>query len=222
MSKLEEMISELCPDGVEFKYFSDVAEYIRGITYGKSDESENGIPVLRANNITIGQNVLNFDDVKHVKTTVKIKPNQFLKKDDILICAGSGSKDHIGKVAYIFDDMEFAFGGFMAVVREKNPSELLPRYMFHNLTSSDFRDYIRSTIESSTINNLNLKVISDFKIPVPPIKIQTEIVRILDSLSDSIDELVLLLEKELTLRKKQYEYYRDQLLTFSEIKKESR
>ncbi|MDE6849401.1 MAG: restriction endonuclease subunit S, partial [Ruminococcus sp.] len=70
--------------------------YIRGITYNKSQEvktaDSNTWKVLRANNIILSTNTLNFDDVKVVNKDVKVKENQILKRNDILICAGSGSK----------------------------------------------------------------------------------------------------------------------------------
>ena len=100
MSKLEELIQELCPNGVEYKKFDNVCQYIRGITYNKTQEAKmddvNPWKVMRANNITLGYNVLNFEDIKLVKRKVKVKKNQLLQKGDILICAGSGSKEHIG------------------------------------------------------------------------------------------------------------------------------
>ncbi|MBQ6269560.1 MAG: restriction endonuclease subunit S [Bacteroidetes bacterium] len=215
MSKIDELIAELCPNGVEYKSFFDIADYVRGVTYGKDDEikdkSSEGIPVLRANNITLGKNSLNFEEIKYINKTVKIKETQFLCKGDIFICAGSGSKEHIGKVAYINSDMKYAFGGFMAVIRMKN-NDVLSRFMFHNLTSQRFREYIRFAIASSTINNLNAKVIENFKIPVPPLEVQREIVRILDNFTMLTTELT----TELAKRKKQYEYYRDELLSFDE------
>lgn len=208
MSRLEKLIAQYCPNGVEYKKFSDVCFYIRGITYNKSQEANigtglNSIKVFRANNITLGSNTLNFDDIKHVKSDVRVKPEQHLKAGDILICAGSGSKDHIGKVAYIFNDLDYTFGGFMAVIRCS--SQLESRFLFHILTGSIFKQYLDIAINSSTINNLNSTVMSNFSVPVPPIEVQQEIVRILDNFTE--------LTAELTARKKQYEYYRDTLLS---------
>lgn len=122
MSKLDDLINELCPNGVKYVDFLTVCNYIRGITYNKSDEINNGtegIGVFRANNITLDSNTLNFDDVKVVSKDVRVKESQWLKKGDILICAGSGSKEHIGKVAFIFNDLNYTFGGFMGVIRPK-------------------------------------------------------------------------------------------------------
>ena len=214
MSKLQELIKELCPEGVEFRKLGEVCEYIRGITYNKSQEAKpndiNTIKVLRANHISVSTNTLNFSDIKEVISTVKYKKEQKLYKGDILICAGSGSKEHIGKVAYIFNDIDYTFGGFMAVVR-CSPN-ITSRFLFHILTSKSFNDYLNKTIDSSTINNLNSRIMGNFEIPLPPLEIQNEIVRILDAFTAHTAEL----QAELQARKEQYEYYRNKLFTFDE------
>ena len=214
MSKLKELIAELCPNGVEYVKFDKICAYIRGITYNKSKEAKandfNPWKVLRANNITLSSNTLNFDDIKLIKSDVKVKQEQFLKKNDILICAGSGSKEHIGKVAFITSDMEYTFGGFMAVIR--CDSQLNSRYMYHILTGDIFKKYLKYALNSTTINNLNMSVMANFQFPVPPLPVQEEIVRILDSFTSLTAELQTKLQAELQARQKQYEYYRDTLL----------
>lgn len=214
MSRLSEMIKELCPDGVEYRWFEDCCEYVRGITYNKSNEARSDSDpvwrVLRANNITLSSNTLNFDDVKLIEKTVRVKGDQFLTKGDILICAGSGSKEHIGKVAYIDEDMEYTFGGFMAVIRCN--SSIDSRYLFHIFTSKLFLLYLDTALNSSTINNLNFTVMKKFIFPVPPLPIQNEIVKMLDNFTELTAELT----AELALRKKQYNFYRDSLLNFSQ------
>ena len=104
---------------VEWKPLGDVAEYVRGLTYSKANESSDrsGYKVLRANNITLSGNTINFDDVKFIKYETKVKPAQKLYKNDILISAASGSREHVGKVAFIQSNIDFYFGGFMGVVR---------------------------------------------------------------------------------------------------------
>lgn len=215
MSRLDELIAELCPNGVEYRTLGDCAEYVRGVVYNKSAEindNSEGYKILRANNISLNTNTLNFDDVKVISKSVKVSPRQMLSKDDILICAGSGSKEHIGKVAYIESDMDYTFGGFMGVVR---CNKLIhSKYLFHMLTGCLFKQHLEKTLNSSTINNLNSSVMNSFKIPVPPLPVQEEIVRILDNFAELTAELT----AELSKRKQQYQYYRDMLLTFNDIK----
>ncbi|HBC9577250.1 restriction endonuclease subunit S [Escherichia coli] len=212
MSYLEKLL-----DGVEveWKTLGEVAKYVRGLIYSKSSESADGqgYKVLRANNITLSNNCLNLNDVKVVRFDTKVKSSQKLYKNDILISAASGSREHVGKVAYIESDIDYYFGGFMGVVR--CDEKLNPRYLFHVLTSDIFQKYLDEMLNSSTINNLNSAVMGRFKIPLPcpdnpekSLAIQSEIVRILDKFTA--------LTAELSMRKKQYNYYRDQLLSFKE------
>ncbi|VTX60155.1 restriction endonuclease subunit S [Haemophilus parainfluenzae] len=198
---------------VEWKPLKDVAEYIRGVTYNKANESTNniGYKVLRANNITLSGNTLNFDDIKVIKFDTKVKSSQMLYKNDILISAASGSREHVGKVAFIYQDIDYYFGGFMGVIRCNN--NVNSRYLFHIFTSSIFQDYLNEVLNSSTINNLNSKVMDSFRLPIPPLSVQTEIVKILDALTALTSELT----SELTLRRKQYEYYRKKLLSFDSL-----
>ena len=191
---------------VEWKTLGEVCDYIRGITYNKSAETTevDGWKVLRANNITLETRKLNFNEVKHVKKTIRVRENQMLHKGDILICAGSGSKEHIGKTAYIESDIDYTFGGFMGVLRLKEEKTISSRYLFHYIGSGAFTKYLGATLKSSTINNLNNGIISPFTIPIPSLRVQARIVEILDKFT------------ELEARKKQYAYYRDQLLNFSQ------
>lgn len=211
MSKLNKLIQELCPNGVEYRKLGEIGEYIRGVTYDKKSEVQNECDawkVFRANNITLSSNTLNFNDIKLVSKSVKVKESQKLVKDDILICAGSGSKDHIGKVAYIFSDIDYTFGGFMGVIRV-NKNILMSRFLFHILTGSLFSKHLEINLNSSTINNLNSQIMNSFEIPLPPLPIQEEIVKILDRFAEYTAEL----QAELQARKEQYEYYRNLLLT---------
>jgi type I restriction enzyme S subunit len=202
---------------VVWKPLGMVAEYVRGLVYNKSSESSDGLgyKVLRANNITLASNLLNFDDVKVVNFDTKVKDSQKLYKNDIFISAASGSREHVGKVAFIDADLDFYFGGFMGVVRCGN--SVNSRYLFHVFTSDIFQKYLDEMLNSSTINNLNSTVMGEFKIPIPcpenpkkSLEIQAEIVRILDSFTELTTELI----TELITRKKQYKYYRHQLLSF--------
>ena len=199
---------------MEWKTLGEVCDYIRGITYNKSAETTevDGWKVLRANNITLETRKLNFNEVKHVKKTIRVRENQMLHKGDILICAGSGSKEHIGKTAYIESDIDYTFGGFMGVLRLKEEKTISSRYLFHYIGSGAFTKYLGATLKSSTINNLNNGIIAPFTIPIPSLRVQARIVEILDKFTQLEAEL----EAELEARKKQYAYYRDQLLNFSQ------
>ncbi len=208
MHKIECLLQTLAPKGVEFRKLGDIGEYIRGVTYKKNQEINNlecGIKVLRANNITLS-NHLNFEYIKVINKNVKIRKEQYLKKNDILICAGSGSSEHIGKVAFINTDFDYVFGGFMGVIRIR---EVNSRFVYHIFTSNIFKQYLEKSLNTTTINNLNANILQNFLIPIPPLEIQQEIVKILDAFTE--------LNTELKARKKQYQYYQNMLLDFKDI-----
>ncbi|GAA8522329.1 hypothetical protein HpDR58_16720 [Helicobacter pylori] len=216
MHKIERLLHTLVPKGVGFRKLGDIGEYIRGVTYKKKQEINNlecGIKVLRANNITLS-NHLNFEDIKVINKNVKIRKEQYLKKNDILICAGSGSSEHIGKVAFIDTDFDYVFGGFMGVIRIR---EINSRFVYHIFTSNIFKQYLEKSLNTTTINNLNANILQNFLIPIPPLEIQQEIVTILDAFTELNAELNTELNTELNARKKQYQYYQNMLLDFNDI-----
>ena len=107
----------------------EVCDFLRGLTYKKTDEvgfSSNA--VLRANNIALGKGVLNFDEIKYIRDDIKIADTKFVKKNSVLLCTASGSKSHLGKTAFIDGHYEYAFGGFMGLLRPK--SELDGKYLY--------------------------------------------------------------------------------------------
>lgn len=194
---------------VEWKKLGEVCSYYRGVTYKKSQEipfGSGGTRILRANNITLNSNKLNFDDVKELSLNVKIKDYQWLNSNDILICAGSGSKEHIGKVAYIFDTIRYAYGGFMGKIVASE--RLHPRFLFFVMSSQLFKKYLVVALKSTTINNLNTEIVNNFYIPIPSLPEQQRIVVILNTFTSSIDNL----KQQIEQRRKQYEYYREKLL----------
>ena len=188
------------------------AEYIRGLTYSKSAEDIAGtIRVLRANNIDQESGTLNFRDVRCLATGTKVKREQKLSEGDILMSAASGSRSHVGKVAYINDDLDYYFGGFMAVFRVRK--NIHSPYLFHILSSRGFQEFLDRAIESTTINNLSASLLEKFLIPVPDLKTQIEVSRRLDTLNCLIQDL----RSELEMRHQQFDYFRGKLLTFKEL-----
>jgi hypothetical protein len=98
----------------------EICELYRGVVFAKEDEVvEGGIKVLRANNINKDRSEFNWQDIKQVSSKLVFSDDKKLKKNDIFICLASGSKDHIGKVTFVKEDLDFYFGGFMGAIRVK-------------------------------------------------------------------------------------------------------
>lgn len=171
--------------GWQIKTIGDVCEFQRGLTYAKGDEvdvSDN--VVLRATNIDLATNLLTFDELKYISDKVIVPETKKVKKGSLMICTASGSKSHLGKVAYIDDDYGYAFGGFMGMLTPL--SGLLPKYLFHLMTSEDYKDFISSLSDGANINNLKFDDLKRFPVPVPPLSEQQRIVAILDEAFDGI------------------------------------
>jgi type I restriction enzyme M protein len=165
----------------------EVCELVRGVVYSKEDEvTDGGLQVLRANNINKDRYELRLDDIKHVSPMAEFSSEKKLKKGDIFICLASGSKDHIGKVALIREDTDFYFGGFMGAIRV-NPGRLHPEYLLKQLTTGHFNNFLREQIVGANINNLSGALLYRFKIPLPPLEVQKEIVAEIEGYQKVID-----------------------------------
>ena len=165
---------------IESKYnqekFKNLVSYFSsGITYDKTDvssEKTNNI-ILTADNINL-QNKLDIKKQIFLKNNVNLQPDKKLKSKDIFICLSSGSKKHIGKIAYITKDEPYYAGGFMGIIRA-NEGLIKPLYLYTILQ----HPYIKQTLEaSSTGNNINnlSSSLSDIKLPLPPLDIQEKII----------------------------------------------
>ncbi|NMA30624.1 MAG: N-6 DNA methylase [Candidatus Methanofastidiosa archaeon] len=165
----------------------DVINFFRGVTYSKEDESdnENSKIVLRANNIDLSTGKIVFSDLKKVSGRLEFKDSQLLKKSDILICTASGSADHIGKVGFSYEDYPYYFGGFMGVIRSQ--STIDPYYLYMQLKNEQFRKFLVETSVGANIRNLNYSTFSTYKIPLPPLEVQREIVTEIEGYQKLID-----------------------------------
>ena len=139
---------------------------IRGVSYKPKDLSEGlkegFVTLLRANNIA--NNVLNFEDVQFVSEG-RVSDDQIIREGDILICASSGSLEHVGKAALCMPDMEYTFGAFCKLIRPIG--KLYPEYIAGYMRTDAYRNTISDLAQGSNINNLRNEHINDLMIPIP-------------------------------------------------------
>lgn len=181
MSRLEELIQQLCPDGVEYELLENVSEIKRGIRVVKSQLMQSGKCPVYQNSLT----PLGFFDQNNAPANTTF-----------IIVAGAA-----GEIGYSTCDFWAADDCFYFFPSAK----LLSRYIYHFMLMK--QPYLLSKVRKASIPRLARSAIEKLKIPVPPLEVQREIVRILDQFTE--------LTAELTARKKQYEYYRDELLVHS-------
>lgn len=176
----------------ESKRFDEIADIIRGVTYSKSDQSnlETNKIILTADNITLNGN-FEINKTVYLYEDYQISNEKKLRKNDIFICFSSGSKQHLGKVAFIEKDTIYYAGGFMGIIRVKNNNE--PKY-FYQLLNTLLRQAIRDIGSGSNINNLS-GVINEIKIPLPPLDIQKKIVSEIEVLEKQEQKAVENIEK---------------------------
>lgn len=182
MSKLKELIDRLCPGGVEYKPLGEVCNILRGKRLTKTEMVHDGIyPVYHGGLEPLGH----YDKSNREANTVMI----------INVGASAGTVGFCDKPFWSSD------GCFCLSHSEDVQSKFAYYYLSNNQ-----KDFV-SKVRHAGIPTLDAKVIRDYVIPVPPIEIQEEIVKILDRFADYAAEL--------QARKEQYEYYRNLLLTFN-------
>lgn len=152
-------------------------------------------------------NTIDFDHCVYVsKERYEQDPYIQIKEDDVLI-----TKDGtLGKIAYISElPMPATLNGGVFVVRGKT-GEVTQRFLKYYLISNNFKNWIEQNHTAGSIMHLTQKLLEKFNIPVPSPSTQEDIVSTLDSFEQYISKL----ERLITLREKQYAYYREKLLTF--------
>jgi len=185
MSKIDELIQELCPDGVEYKNLGSLASVNTGSQLNKTTLSKAGeYPVLNGG--------ISPSGYYHLSNT---------EEDTIAISQGGASAGYVN-----FMHTKFWAGAHCFVIKPITDC-IENKYLYYILKND--QDKFMNAKLGAGIPGLNRKELTNYLIPIPPLPIQQEIVRILDKFTALEAEL----EAELEARKKQYEYYRNQLLT---------
>ncbi|MDY4462226.1 MAG: restriction endonuclease subunit S [Sodaliphilus sp.] len=190
MSKLQELINKLCPNGVEFKPLGEVCEIKTGKGITKNDATGGGnYPIISGGQTPMGY----YHEYNRGPKTVTISR----------VGAYAGFVSFIEEPFYLNDKC------FSIIPINDFQTIINSRFLFHHLKNKE--ETIKNLQSEGGVPTINTKKVGSIMIPVPPIEVQEEIVRILDSFSDYAAEL----QAELQARKQQYEYYRNLLLTFN-------
>lgn len=204
MSKLEELIQELCPDGVEYKKLGEIGKFYGGIIGKSKEDFKDGNSKFITYKNIYNNLSLNLD----VDDTVKINENEnqrTLEYGDIIFTGSSETPDECGISSVLTQktDEKLYLNSFCFFLRLNEKDILNPDFAKHLFRSSNLRYQIGKTASRVTRFNVSKKAMERVCIPVPPLEVQCEIVRILDKFT------------EFTARRKQYEYYRNLLVSFN-------
>ncbi len=186
MNKLDELIQTLCPDGVEYKLLGEVCTIKTGKLNANAKKENGEYPFF-----TCDENPYKIDTYAFDTTAI--------------IISGNGSKvGHVNKYSGKFNAYQrtYVLDGF---------NNISINFIYYYMKGF-LREYINLNSKKGSVPYITLPMLQNFQIPVPPMEIQKEIVRLLDEFTAKTAELQAELNKEYEARKKQYEYYRDNLL----------
>lgn len=209
---------------IEWKALGDIGSFTRGKRFVKTDMTSEGVSCIHYGEMYTHYGVWAEDSKSFLDEALAKKLRLANCGDVIIVAAGETIEDigngtaWLGKKDVVIHDACFSY-----------KSDLNPKYVSYFLRTNSFKEQIKKSISSGKISSINANGLSKALIPIPcpenPEKsliIQSEIVQILDKFSAMAAELTAELTAELNTRKKQYNYYRDQLFNFVESEVEWR
>ncbi len=198
---------------VRHVYMGDksIGEFIRGKRFVKTDMISEGVPCIHYGEMYTHYDTWTDETISFVSAELVEKKNlRVAEKGDVVLVAAGETIEDIGKgtawlgnEGVVIHDACFSY-----------KSSLNPKYVAYFTRTRQFHDQIRSHIRSGKISAINAKGLGKAVIPIPPAEEQERIVSILDKFDTLTSSISTALPKEIELRRKQYEYYRDVLLTF--------
>lgn len=201
MTKLEELIQELCPYGIEYKTFGDIAtDIFRGAGITRDQVCEKGTPCVRYGEIYTTYGIWFDKCVSYTDETILTSKKYFEYGDILFAITGESVEDIAKSCAYVGHERCLVGGDIVVLKHNENP-----KYLAYALSTTEAQmQKSRGKVKSKVVHS-SVPSIQAIRIPIPPLPVQDEIVRILDNFTE--------LTAELTARKKQYEYYRKHLLS---------
>lgn len=208
MSRIDELIERLCPDGVEFAELKEVFHTRGGYTPSKSNPeywTDGTVPWFRMEDIRAHGRILPSDSIQRVSEAA-VKKGCLFPAGSIIVSTSAT----VGEHALLTVDA-LANQRFTCLILKPQYAHLLnSKFLFYYCFALD--RYCLDNLTQGNFSSVNMSAFYKFRIPIPPMEVQKEIVRVLDSFMELEAEL----EAELAARRKQYAYYRNQLLDFAQ------
>ena len=190
----------------------DIAvDIYRGSGIKREEVTETGIPCVRYGEIYTTYNTWFDTCISHTRLEYVSSPKYFEYGDILFAITGESVEDIAKSVAYIGDEKCLA-GGDIVVLKHNQE----PRYLAHVLSTYKARQQKSKGKIKSKVVHSSVPAIEDIEIPLPSMEVQKRYADVLDNFEKICNDLNIGLPSEIEARKKQYEYYRDILLTFAE------
>ena len=206
MSRLEELIAELCPDGVEFKPIYDCVNRTENIKWNDCKNAEFQYIDLTS----VDRDTHHITDTKTINAdNAPSRAQQIVLSGDVLL---GTTRPLLKRYCLIRDEFNYQICSTGFCVLRANERIALQKWIYYQVASTEFFAYVEKYQKGASYPAISDSEVKSYNIPIPPLPIQEEIVRILDAFTTLTAEL----EAELETRKKQYEYYRDELLVMTD------
>ena len=211
MSRLAELIEELCPDGVEYKPIGSFAQCVAGATPNSKDPSlwDGNIPWMSSGEVN--KRIIRSTDRCITQRGFDSCSTKMIPAGAVVVALAGQGKTR-GTVARTRIEL-CTNQSLCAIISDANVDS---DFLFHYLVSQ-YNNLRAVSSGDGTRGGLNLKMIREYRVPVPPLEVQREIVRILDQFTTLETELETELEAELEARRTQYEHYRNHLLSYESL-----
>ena len=211
MSRLDELILELCPNGVEYKQLKDLGVFYGGLTGKSKADFENGNKIFITYKNVYSNPSLDLHPAERVKIG-ETENQRTLKYGDVIFTGSSETPDECGISSVVTEipQDDLYLNSFCFIFRFDDLNGIYPPFMKHLFRSSSIRKQIGRTANGVTRYNVSKKLMAKISIPIPPMEIQKEIVCLLDDFTAKTAELQDKLNKELEARN---EDYRDSLFS---------
>ena len=200
---------------VSKKKIGEITRVFSAARVHKNEWTQEGVPFYRSSDViskfngvenSRGKAYISFDLYKRLSA----KSGKIMK-DDILITGGGT----IG-IPYVVPSDEPIYVKDADLLCIQKSKEFNSRFLFHYFLSTEFRKYLENITHNATIAHYTISQIENTPVPLPPLDVQNRIVNVLDNFEKICSDLNIGLPAEIEARQKQYEYYRDKLLTFAE------
>ncbi len=208
MSRIDQLIAKLCPEGVEFKELGGLLERTSNIRW----QDAQGELFKYIDLTSVDRNTHAIGDTETIDSeTSPSRAQQIVREGDVLFGTTRPMLKRYCLIPTEYDGHICSTG--YCVLRPKI-GLLLANFLFHLLGTEPFYNYVEANQRGASYPAITDGAVKAFRIPVPPVELQSEILKILDTFTQLEAELDAELDAELEARRRQYQYYRDALLSY--------
>ena len=204
MSRIDDLIAEHCPEGVNVKRLGDVGTFVRGSGLQKKDFVEEGFPCIHYGQIYTSYGTATTGTKSFIEPELAARLKQAQTGDLVVTTTSENVEDVCTAVAWLGDG-PIAIGGHSCIYKHS----LDPLYVAYYFQTDEFERQKRKFVTGTKVKDIKVSDIARVEIPVPPLAIQREIGSILDGFERAVSRLEADLATEVELRSQEHAFYRD-------------